>query len=616
MARSSLPFPAPPPAGAAASEPPAGTAAAPADERAALARWLQRLVSRVSGVQTGIVLALDDSGALVPAALWPDAIADASELLAPAQRCVDERRELLLELPDGARGPGRHAIAAPVLTDGRVAAAVVLIAARGADDQWQRLQGELQWGLGWVEAWQRQRELKAQHTGLAQARQALDMLALLAGHERADDACVALATELARAGGCDRVALGLVRRGRVRLSALSHAATFEPRSALAATLEAAMAEAVEQRAPLTWPALGDRDRSLLVNAQQALAGGHAALTVPIVAGGRAVGAVCWQLPQALLTHEFIAQGEAMAVVLAPLLARLHDQSRWWAGRGPALLARATAALADRRRPGFAVLALLGGAGLLALALVETTYHVPARALLEGRLQRVIAAPYEGFVAEAPARAGQTVAKGALLARLDDRDLVLERARLRSESAQQQHKLDEALARHERAELALQAALQAETQARLAQVEERLVRTRITAPFDGVLVSGDLSQALGAPVEQGRTLFELAPLDGYRVVLKVDERDIRAVQPGQRGRLLLAGMAGESLPFTVRHVSVATAEEGRNLFRVEADLDRPEPSLRPGMEGVGKIAAGQRTWPWIWSHRALDWLRLTLWRTLP
>ena len=32
-----------------------------------------------------------------------------------------------------------------------------------------------------------------------------------------------------------------------------------------------------------------------------------------------------------------------------------------------------------------------------------------------------------------------------------------------------------------------------------------------APIPGVIVSGDLSQAIGAPVERGQVLFELAPL---------------------------------------------------------------------------------------------------------
>jgi RND family efflux transporter MFP subunit len=239
--------------------------------------------------------------------------------------------------------------------------------------------------------------------------------------------------------------------------------------------------------------------------------------------------------------------------------------------------------------------------------------VPARASLEGRFQRVIAAPFDGFVLEAPARAGQTVTRGTLLARLDDRDLSLERSRLLAELGQQHNKRDEALARHDRAELGVQSAQVAETEARLAQVDERLVHTRIEAPFDGVLVSGDLSQSLGAPVEQGRTLFELAPLQGYRVALKVDERDIRELRPGQHGELVLAGLAGDRLAFTVSRISVASVEDGQNVFRVEADLQTPDPRLRPGMEGVGKIDAGEHPLLWIWTHRFVDWLRLAWWR---
>ena len=586
------------------------------DARSYLGQWLMLQVARAPGVQTALVLSLDDSGALVPAAMWPEQIGDVSELAGPAQRCVDRRTDVTEPLPDGPRGSGRHALAVPVFSHDRLVAAVVLITQRLAGTELQRLLADIQWGAGWIDALFRQREVRSHDDGLAQARQALDMLALLGAHDRVDDACAAMATELARVSGCDRVAVGLAQRHGVRLTSLSHAAWFERRSAAASALEAAMAEAVEQRASLAWPAAQAADRSLVVNAQRALAGDQAALTVPILSGARAVGAVCWQLPVAGLTPEFVARAEALAVVLGPLLARLDDQSHWWAGRAPALLGWAWRAGTDRRRPGFAVGALLGLALLAAISLIDTTYRVPARAALEGQVQRVIAAPFEGFVVEAPVRAGQTVARGALLARLDDRDLRLERARLTAELAQHEKKRDEALARHERGEQAVLMAQVAETEAKLDQVEERLARTRITAPFDGVLVSGDLSQAIGGPVEQGKTLFELAPLTGYRVVLKVDERDVRELHPGQAGTLVLAGMADERLAFTVRHVSVANAEDGQNLFRVEADLARQDQRLRPGMEGVGKVDASQHPLLWIWTHRLVDWARLTLWRYWP
>ena len=35
--------------------------------------------------------------------------------------------------------------------------------------------------------------------------------------------------------------------------------------------------------------------------------------------------------------------------------------------------------------------------------------------------------------------------------------------------------------------------------------------------------------------------------------------------------MLAGSAGNAMPFAVKNISVATAEDGKNLFRVEAQL---------------------------------------------
>ena len=130
------------------------------------------------------------------------------------------------------------------------------------------------------------------------------------------------------------------------------------------------------------------------------------------------------------------------------------------------------------------------------------------------------------------------------------------------------------------------------------------------------MSGDLSQQLGSPVEKGKLLFEVAPLDAFRVLLKVDESDIRSVAVDQRGQLVLAGLTSDKLGFTVRNISVAAPSDGRNAFEVEAALDASPPTLRPGMEGVGKIDAGQRRLLWIWTHRAVDHVRLKLWEWWP
>jgi hypothetical protein len=100
------------------------------------------------------------------------------------------------------------------------------------------------------------------------------------------------------------------------------------------------------------------------------------------------------------------------------------------------------------------------------------------------------------------------------------------------------------------------------------------------------------------------------------VLHVDERDVAELQPGQRGQIALAGMPFDRLPFTVRQITpISTAQEGRNFFRVEAQLDQAPPRLRPGMEGIGKVDVGSRKLLWIWTHPLVEWLQLSTWRWL-
>ena len=77
------------------------------------------------------------------------------------------------------------------------------------------------------------------------------------------------------------------------------------------------------------------------------------------------------------------------------------------------------------------------------------------------------------------------------------------------------------------------------------------------------------------------------------------------------------MPGEPLPFVVEKVTpVAETAAAGNTFRVEAVLNSSAAQLRPGMEGVGKVAIGQRNLFWIWTHRLVEWLRLSTWSWIP
>jgi multidrug resistance efflux pump len=149
------------------------------------------------------------------------------------------------------------------------------------------------------------------------------------------------------------------------------------------------------------------------------------------------------------------------------------------------------------------------------------------------------------------------------------------------------------------------------------LDEQLARTKLIAPFDALVMSGDLSQSLGSPVERGQVLFEVAPLDEYRVIIEVDERDIADIRVGQKSEMIFSSIPGESFPFVIQNITPVTiAKEGRNYYRVEGQVEKVTDRLRPGMEGVGKITAGRRRLIWIWTHKAFDWLRLKIWQWTP
>jgi multidrug resistance efflux pump len=255
--------------------------------------------------------------------------------------------------------------------------------------------------------------------------------------------------------------------------------------------------------------------------------------------------------------------------------------------------------------------------VLLLALVQIDYRVTAKTVIEGEVQLSAVAPFESFVVASYVRAGDTVKQGQVLCLLDDRDLKLEQQKWASERDQHARKLREAMANHEMSDVQVLSAQVQQAEAQYALVTDRMSRVQVTAPFDGVIISGDLSQLIGSPVELGKQLFEIAPLESYRVILQVDETDMRHVQMGQQGQLMISGIVGEPIPLKVSKITpMATAKDGKNFFRVEASLDRVPLHLRPGMEGVAKVSVGDRRLWWVLTHTFTDWLRLTLWNWMP
>jgi RND family efflux transporter MFP subunit len=584
------------------------------------AAWLGIQCREVPGVRAGLVLeAGPGGGAFAPLATWPAGALPGRPLLRAAERVLEKRRALALELEpqgEGAEGPARTVLGQPLQLGEELVGAVVLEVDPRAGAELERALRQLAWGTPWLELHARE----ARGGRGERLQTLLELVSTPVEHERFRAAATAFATELAAALHCDRAAVGIARRGRVVLETLSHSAHFSKRSNVTRALEAAMEEALDQEETVVWPEPpAAPPRVTRHHAELAReSGAGAILSVPFARGDRIAGVVLLERSgERPFEGPELELVQAAASLAGPSLVVQRREDRWLGAKAVDAAHGALVRLLGPRHVAKKLVASLALALLLFLALARGEYRVTADMTLEAREQRAAVAPFDGYVREAPVRAGDAVSAGDLLASLDDRELVLERARWRSELEQLSKQMRQALSEREAAEVAILSARIDQARAQLGLAEDRLARTRIEAPFDGIVVTGDLSQQLGAPVRRGDVLFEVAPLDAYRVVLEVDESDVEDVAPGQRGTLAFAAFPRDSFGFAIEKLTpVSTPSEGRNTFRVEGRMDEIPPRLRPGMEGVAKVSVDRRRLLWIWTHDLLDRMRLLLWTWLP
>jgi RND family efflux transporter MFP subunit len=571
-----------------------------------------------------VLLGNPDRGPFTPVAVWPDANLSMSHLTGAAERSLKERRGLLIESdsapdPENAFPDSCH-VAYPIEVSGKLHGVVVVEVKQHARPEAQAIMRDIHWGAAWLEVLIRRTEaLKSAHVN-ERLQKVLDLGASAVEHEGFHPAAMAFVTGLATSLACDRVSLGFVHKDHVRVSALSHSAAFGKQMNLVRAIGAAMDEAIDQHAVVVYP-LPPENAPLIVRTHEELARQHGAgtiCTIPLGINGKFFGGLTLERPaDKVFDQDTVELCEVMAEVIGPILEAKHKNDRWLITKA------AEACVAQLRKligPGHLILKLCAVvlAGLVIFfSFAKGDYRVTAPTVLEGVVQRVVVAPFEGYVAEAPVRAGDLVQQGKRLCLLDDRDMKLERLKWSTEREQLLKQYREAMAKHDRAQIRIVRAKIDQSEAQLSLLDQQLARTKIVAPFDGLVVSGDLSQSLGAPVERGQVLFEVAPLDDYRLIVEVDERDITELAIGQGGELVLSSMPGEAFPFKVDKITpVSTAKEGRNYFRVEARLEHSSQRLRPGMEGVGKVTIDRRKLIWIWTRDIIDWLRLKLWAWWP
>lgn len=193
------------------------------------------------------------------------------------------------------------------------------------------------------------------------------------------------------------------------------------------------------------------------------------------------------------------------------------------------------------------------------------------------------------------RDGQVVARGAVLLTFDSavQEAELQQARANLVLAQTNFRRTEDLFQRqfisERARDEAAATLKVQ-EAAVALAEARLAKTRIRAPFDGVV--GIRSISVGDYVKDGQDLINIEDVATLKVDFRLPEVYLPQLRPGQSAEVTSDALPGKVFRAVVDAVNPQVDTGGRSVL-VRGHLANFRGNLRPGMFVRVQLAFGER-----------------------
>jgi RND family efflux transporter MFP subunit len=530
-----------------------------------------------------------------------------------ASRGDFERLALTAEGDGFAENPGRR-WAAVRLESGDAGRTAVLVAKLGADAETEESLVRLRLVADAPLLFQAGRTLEQTRQDAGRFAVTLDLLVLLNAQTRFTAAAMTLCNEVAARFSAERVTLGWLKLQAVRVQAISHTEHFGEKMGVVVALEAAMDECVDQDEEICWPAPAESRAICAAHEElvRAEACSHV-LSLPLRLGGEVIGAVLLERSSSAFS---LRETQTLRLLCDQVARRLHDLHRHdrWLGARAATALREQAAKWIGYEHTWAKLGVIAVAiALLVLIFGHAEYRIESPFELKADVVSQVPAPFDGFIEEVHFRVGEHVHAGQPLVTLDTRELILQEAAASAERQQHLGEAQKAEAENDAAAMQIANATAEAAKARLDIARHHLAQAKLTAPFDGVVVEGDLRERLAAPVKQGDVLVKIVRLDALYAELALPERHVHEVNSGQAGELAFTARPALAFPIKLESLEpVAEARENGNVFILRGTFTSREPWWRPGMSGVAKIDVGSRNLFWIVSHRTVDFLRLYFW----
>jgi len=204
--------------------------------------------------------------------------------------------------------------------------------------------------------------------------------------------------------------------------------------------------------------------------------------------------------------------------------------------------------------------------------------------IEAEEAATIVSEIDGIVTSIPYTEGSRLAKGDLIARLDD-------AQLSAEVSRTEALLSQNTATYERVKAIVgqgagspqdlddASAAMKVAEANLALAKARYAKTRITAPFDGIVGSRRVS--VGTFIRTGQAVTDLANVDRMRVIFSAPERMVSQIKKG--AQVSVSSTAYPGLVITGKIVVIEPViDPVTRSARIVAEVPNKDMKFRSGM----------------------------------
>ncbi len=190
---------------------------------------------------------------------------------------------------------------------------------------------------------------------------------------------------------------------------------------------------------------------------------------------------------------------------------------------------------------------------LGFLLMPVPYLPKRTCTIEPSFRYHVSAPVDGTLMESFVRPGESVDQGALLAKLDDKQLLRDLAVATADYEAAAKRREIALATRTGGDLRLAQLEQQQADLTIRSIRAKLEKTEIRSPKSGVVIQGDWKSHVGAPVKLGDGLFEICSPGDYTAKVELTSDDLENIQVGATLCYAMA-LSLNTLPATSRELN--------------------------------------------------------------